>query len=360
MRYLHELFTAAEPAADPFVDTTAGAAAGLAADFAAEVLAEPMGGSKRILLKEDSFVVPGYAFDMRRKKRIHVLALGDVGSTLCLAMKLTGADILSAIGICDIDPKVTRRFEHELNQICPPGGTSGMPPVEVVPRERLFDCDVFVFCASLGVPDLKEKDEDVRMVQLERNAGLIAEYAAEAADKGFNGEFFVVSDPVDPLCAAAAKAGQPLHRIQGFGLGVMNGRAAYYAARDPLLRRYLEGGRVFGPHGEDLVVADSVTHYDHRKSLRLTELTVKANLEVREIGYKPYIAPAVSSGALSILANLRGDWHYSSAWFGKAFLGMRNRRTAEGLEVEDLPLDEALFGRIAKAYEHLGEIDMRL
>ena len=74
---------------------------------------------------------------------------------------------------------------------------------------------------------------------------------------------------------------------------------------------------------------------------------------VRETGFEPYIAPAVTSGAIAILENLRGRWQYSSAWFGGAFLGMRNRRTEEGLEIEDLAMDDRLFARIERAYQNL-------
>ena len=143
----------------------------------------------------------------------------------------------------------------------------------------------------------------------------------------------------------------------------MNGRAAYYARKAGCAAghaasssKYLTEGRVFGPHGEDLVVANSIADYDDEASRELTRLTTSANLKIRELGFKPYVAPAVSSGALSILENLRGNWHYSSAWFGGAFLGMRNRRCEEGLLVEDLPLDDRLFERIERAYRALEEL----
>ena len=310
--------------------------------------------------KETSFIVPGYRLQTDRKKRINILAMGDVGGTLALALRLLGDDAISQIGICDINGNNISRWEQELNQITLPDDPAAFPEVLPVAISDLFQCDVFVFCASAGVPDLSQKDVDVRMVQLEKNTKMIAEYAAAAAAAGFEGEFFVVSDPVDPLCKAALQSGISACRIQGFGLGVMNGRAAYHARRDSAFASYLADGRVFGPHGSDLVVANDVYHYDDDISKRLTELTVQANVKIRETGFKPFIAPAVSSGAISILENLRGHWHYSSAWFadgiGGAFLGMRNRRTEEGLEIEDLPLDERLFERIEHAYRNLKKL----
>ena len=290
-----------------------------------------------------------------QRLRVNILAMGDVGGTLALAMRITGADIVSRIGICDISETVVARWEQELNQIALPSDPAAFPQVQPVPAEDLFDCDVFVFCASLGVPDLSQKDVDVRMVQLEKNRKLIREYASRAVQEGFGGEFFVVSDPVDPLCREAVSSGIPAERVQGFGLGVMNGRAVYYArqTQTAAMAKYLTEGRVYGPHGEDLVVANSIIDYDEEASLELTRLTVEANLRIRELGFKPYIAPAVTSGALSILENLRGHWQYSSAWFGAAFLGMRNRRCSDGLLIEDPLLDERLFARIERAYENL-------
>lgn len=60
---------------------------------------------------------------------------------------------------------------------------------------------------------------------------------------------------------------------------------------------------------------------------------------MRKLGYKPYVAPALSSGALSLLALLRGQWHYSSVYDGQVFMGCRNRLTPAGIETE--PADPA-------------------
>ncbi|MCR4962404.1 MAG: lactate dehydrogenase [Firmicutes bacterium] len=334
-----------------------------------ELYTAPDRGGIAVNKQEQAFVIPGYKEYREEKLRVHILALGDVGGILALALRLTGGDIVGQIGVYDIDEKVLQRWEQELNQIALPAGLTLFPPVVPLQPAQLFACDVFVFCASRGVADVSQTDVDVRMMQLEKNLTLVRDYAGQAVERGFDGEFFVVSDPVDPLCKGAVAAGLSPKRVQGFGLGVMNGRAAYYArqaaaaaerdgtALNRAMAAYLTEGRVFGPHGGDLVVANSVAHYDDAASLRLTELTATANLQIRKLGFKPYIAPAVASGALSISENLRGHWQYSSAWFGGAFLGMRNRRTPTGLQVEDLPLDQRLFARIRQAYRNLERID---
>ena len=85
-----------------------------------------------------------------------------------------------------------------------------------------------------------------------------------------------------------------------------------------------------------------------------TDLVCDAiNVAMREMGFKPYLAPALSSGALSILATLRGEWHYSSQKFGRIFLGAKNRVTEAGIEVENPLLPQELYERIEKAYDGL-------
>lgn len=304
---------------------------------------------RKILKREGSFIIPEKRKE-KEKYEINVLALGDVGSTLLMGLRILGADICSSIGIRDIDENVMERYVHEINQIVMPSDLHCLPPVEKA--KDLFDCDVFLFCASRGVPGLNQDVEDVRMAQLDANRSLVEVYAKEAVEKRFEGDFFVVSDPVDPLCKVALDCGLNPGQVRGFGLGVMNARAAFYDKDGA----YAKEGRVYGPHGEDLVVANSVIFYDPIISRQLTQKTVEANLAVRELGFKPYIAPAFSSGAISVLELLRGNWHYSSLYFGGAFLGVRNRRVSEGDLVEDIPLDPRLFERIRYAYERLKEI----
>ena len=297
--------------------------------------------------------------------RVHLLALGDVGGTVLLGLRLLGGlppagpaggkPLIERIGIFDLDPRQMRRYEREINQIRFPDGRQ-LPRVDILEEQDLFDCDVFVFCASKGVPPVGSGG-DVRMAQLEANRQLIGLYGKKAAAAGFTGLFAVVSDPVDPLCKAAVLAGLDAFQVQGYGLGVMNARAAYFAQRQPEFASYLTEGRVFGPHGADLVVADSLAHYDDRLSRELTRLTINSNMETRADGFKPYLAPAISSGAIAITETLAGRWNDSSVYLGAkgrgAFLGCRNRRQGRDILLEDRPMPEALFARIRQAYENL-------
>ena len=120
---------------------------------------------------------------------------------------------------------------------------------------------------------------------------------------------------------------------------------------------FLSEGRSFGPHGTGLTIANSVEHYDEALSQELTHLTVTANLKMREIGFKPYVAPALSSGALSLLLTLRGEWHCGSVFLDGVYMGVKNRYTPAGIETELLPhIPDSLFAHIRDAAEHLKEI----
>ena len=297
------------------------------------------------------------------KVRVNLLALGDVGSTLAMGLKLLGGDVISTLGLCDVRENVPQRWEFELGQIAVP-----FPRVKIVKPEDVFGCDVFLFCASRFVPDTAVKDGDVRMAQYELNRPLAASYGRMAREAGFKGMFCVVSDPVDPLCRAALLEsnrnengeldykGLFPYQVRGFGLGVMNARARYYAEKDPRFVDFLIDGRTFGPHGEGLIVANSVSRYDDDLSRELTEKTKHANLDMRQLGYKPYVAPALSSGALSLLGCLRGAWHCSSTYLDGVFMGAQNRVAPNGPQLERLPLPGALLERIRETMEQLKQI----
>ncbi|WP_207302912.1 Rossmann-fold NAD(P)-binding domain-containing protein [Bacilliculturomica massiliensis] len=317
----------------------------------------------------------------RKKARVNLLALGDVGGTVLIGLKLLGGDVISQIGICDLDPQMCRRWEYEMNQTAYPWDYDALPEVRIVESGDLFDCDAFVFCASKAVPALGQEGTDVRMAQFDANRKIVGTYARMAREANFKGLFAVVSDPVEPLCreafresnrpesvdgcgAAADLDGRMFdgkglrpEQIQGYGLGVMNGRAAYYAKKDERFASFLTEGRAYGPHGKDLVIANSIEHYDDQISRELTKLAAEANLRTRETGFKPYVAPALSSAAISIILTLREEWHYSSVFLGGVYMGCKNRFSPAGLETEALPLPEKLFDRLKYAYEQLERIE---
>lgn len=302
------------------------------------------------------------------KWTVNLVALGDVGSTLLIGLRLLGGKHIEKIGIYDRNENRLKRWEQELNQIVHPTNPEEFPPIVPIPKEKLFDCDMFVFCASKGVPPIDSQVNDVRMAQFEANKEIIREYAVMARDENFKGIFAVVSDPVDLLCKVAFLEsnknekgefdflGLASNQIIGYGLGVMNARACYHAKKSKDTLHFIKEGRVFGPHGEGLIVADSIINYDEKLSDYLTYKTLNTNKDIRNLGYKPYVAPSLSSGALSIIATINGDWFYGSTYMGGAYMGARCRLINGQLEVEQLELPIKLFEKIKLTHERLVSI----
>lgn len=301
------------------------------------------------------------------KWRINLVGLGDVGGTLLTGLRLLGGSCISEVGIYSRSIESVTRWELEANQILDPFLDEDYPIIRGISEEELFNCHMFVFCASKNVPKVGENVGDVRLYQLESNSEIIKQYALMAREKNFNGIFAVVSDPVDLLCKVALiesnKNSQGIidykglapEQIRGYGLGVMNARAAYYASKNPKTVSFINEGRAFGPHGQGLVIANSIENYDDELSNYLTEKTLKANLEVRKIGYKPFIAPALSSGTLSIINTIKGNWHYSATFIGGIYMGAKNRLTPSGTELERLNLPQALYKKLEATFERLAK-----
>lgn len=299
-----------------------------------------------------------------QKLRVTLVGLGDVGGTVLTALKLLGRE-LEEIKIFDFNEKLGRRYCLELNQILSLDG-GAMPKISLCREDQLFDCDLFLFTASKGVPPVGQEQGDVRMAQYEANRAMIATYARRARAARFQGLFCQISDPVDLLARAVyleSNRGEAGHydwqgllpeQIQGFGLGVMAARALYYAEDMGL---DLQAVRAYGPHGAGLVVANRADgDYDENLSQRLTTLAKEANLRVRDLGFKPYIAPALSSAAVSILQLVRGQYHYGAVPLGSAYFGCRSRFTALGLQTQREHIHPDLFARLEQAYRDLTEV----
>lgn len=303
-----------------------------------------------------------------QKWRINVVGLGDVGATLLIGLKLLGHDVISSLGIYDKDSKKMDRLNFELSQILSCEGKESNLPITSLKEEDLFNCDMFVFCVSVGIPPIGKEQKDVRLVQFDGNKKVLKVYGQMARDAKFKGVFAVVSDPVDLLCKSLFVdsnrnkdgtidfQGLAPEQIRGYGLGVMNGRAVYYSNLREDTKNYLQEGRAFGPHGEGLIIANSVENFNESASDYLTEKTKAANLEVRATGFKPYIAPALSSGALSILDTIKGNFHYSSNFIGGTYMGCKNKFLNGCTENEILDLPIELMNRLENTYNLLNEL----
>ena len=186
-----------------------------------------------------------------------------------------------------------------------------------------------------------------------------------AREADFTGLFAQVSDPVDHLSRAVFLMSNQNERgefdwngllpeqVRGFGLGVMHARAIFCAERE---RVYDERICVYGPHGKGLVVANAPNEgYDDALSEFLTRQSEEANLEIRKIGFKPYIAPGISSAAVSVLRALRGQWHDAAVPMGGTYFGCRARFGENGPEVLRQPLHEKLVSRLEQSFCALRE-----
>lgn len=298
------------------------------------------------------------------KWNINIVGLGDVGGNLAAGLRLTASEKVNKIGIFDSDNSKINRWHYEAGQIYSPSLDYNFPEIIPLENSNLFDCDMFVFCVSVGVPEVGKEPEDVRIAQFEGNAEILKNYSRIARESNYKGLFIVMSDPVDLLCNIAFNSsntdsegnmdykGLAPEQIRGYGLGVMHGRAAYFAEVNGAIQ-YKTEGRCFGPHGEGVVVADSIKNYNKELSEYLTDRTKNANLDVRTFGFKPYIAPAFSSGVLSFIETFNCSWNYSATSIGGVFMGSLNRLLPSGVELETNEFPKELFSKLEDTYNYL-------
>lgn len=299
-----------------------------------------------------------------QKWRINIIGLGDVGGNVAAGLRLSASDYVSNIGIYDVDKSKMKRWFYEIGQIFSPSLDEVQPEIRILNEDEIFDCDMFVFCASNTVAEVGKEPEDVRIAQFEDNAKILSYYSKLARERNFSGLFVVMSDPVDLLCNIAFITsnkdkdgimdfrGLSAEQIRGYGLGVMHGRASFFA-KEAKIYEYNEEGRCFGPHGKGIIVANSIKNYNESLSDYLTLKTQNANLDVRSFGFKPYIAPAFSSGVLSFIETIKGNFHYSATSVGGVFMGSKNRLLPAGIELETYDFPPALFDKIQNTYNLL-------
>ena len=101
--------------------------------------------------------------------KVNIIALGDVGATLLLGLKLLGGGLIDSIGIYDMNPAAASRYEMEMNQMGWPfemcGQGDALPVVKIISERDLFDCDMIVFCASKSVPAVGQ-DQGLSLIHI--------------------------------------------------------------------------------------------------------------------------------------------------------------------------------------------------
>ena len=119
------------------------------------------------------FAFAEHWFAPRKKPwKVTLVGLGDVGGTVLTALKLLGG-CLSEIAIFDMNEAQCKRYEMELNQVLSTADNP-LPRVTICREEQMFDCDLFLFTASRGVPAVGAQVADVRMAQYEANRAMLA------------------------------------------------------------------------------------------------------------------------------------------------------------------------------------------
>ena len=76
---------------------------------------------------EQPLSLDGCPVRLNGKNRVNIVALGDVGTTVLMGLRLLGGDCISSIGIWDLSEANMRRLEQEMNQICYPFGQAELP-----------------------------------------------------------------------------------------------------------------------------------------------------------------------------------------------------------------------------------------
>lgn len=309
-------------------------------------------------------VLPRFLHPKREALRLNVAGLGDVGGTVLTGLVLLDGPV-AGLGVFDFYRPLMERYRLELNQVLPTAPGRIMPRVLPVEETALLDCDALLFAASKGVPPVGSAVSDVRMAQYAANRELLRPYARRARDKGFCGLFCQISDPVDQLARYVfleSNRDEAGHfdfkgllpeQVRGFGLGVMEARTRFAAAERGV---DFSSGTVYGPHGKDLIAANAPgKDYNDVLSRQLSEAAATANLAVRDLGFKPYIAPGLSSAAISILAMLKGEEHAAAVPLDGAYFGCHSRLTRLGPKLRREDLHPALRERIGQVHQRLKE-----
>lgn len=271
----------------------------------------------------------------KRGARVAIAGLGRVGGTATAGLAALPSTVsgISDLLICDVDAANEARWLRELDAVHAWRPKHPGPAVRVVSPTRVFlECDVFLFCAAVEVPGLGAR-EDVRLTQLDPNRRVLAPYLEAAVRADYQGLFLIVSDPVELLAQAAFRdsnserpggfhgKGLAPERIAGLALGVMWARAVGRARREGWGETVRRRGGAYGPHSLDVVVFDNLTEPDRCRSRILSEAAGTGNLEVRGVGYLPYVGPAYSSVVLALPGLLRGAEVLASPFIDGIYYG---------------------------------------
>jgi hypothetical protein len=260
--------------------------------------------------------------------------LGRVGGLAAAALAATdvAATGIDTLLLHDSDAANLERMGKELASVASWRGSVRLPKVETVSLpEMLRRCDAFLFAAACAVPPLGAQG-DVRLPQFEPNRQALRGALEAAAEAGYAGLFLVVSDPVELLAQTAfhdsnapegvfAGRGLAPERVAGLALGVMWGRALAHAQESGCGDRVARTGVPYGPHSQEVLVFDDPEQPDLALSEAMTRAARNGNYRIRDLGFLPYMGPALSSIVLTLPRLLAGQEVLASGYVNGVYFG---------------------------------------
>jgi hypothetical protein len=270
-----------------------------------------------------------------RKLKDFVVGISGLGRVGGLAASVLAAtDVahsrIRTLLIHDSDRDNLERMRQELASVASWRGRTALPRVEAASLpELLRRCDAFLFAAATAVPPLGAAG-DVRLPQFEPNRAALRDTLDAVLEADYAGLFFMISDPVEVLAQASfhdsnaprgAFLGRGLapERVAGLALGIMWGRALAQAGRAGA--RAARRGVPYGPHSTDVLVFDDPADPDPELSRAMTQAARTGNYRIRELGYIPYIGPALSSIVLTLPQLLAGREVLASSFVDGVYFG---------------------------------------
>lgn len=265
---------------------------------------------------------------------VGISGLGRVGGLAASALAAADANRtrIGTLLLHDCDAGNLERMVAELGSVASWRGSSPLPRIEAVGLpEMMRRCDAFLFAAACAVPPLGTSGE-VRLTQFEPNRAALRGALDAACGADYAGLFLVVSDPVEVLAQTAfhdsnAPAGTWLgtglapERVGGLALGVMWGRAMAEAEARGQGARVARTGAPYGPHSAEVLIFDDPADPDPALCQAMTRMARTGNYRVRDLGFLPYIGPALSSIVLTLPELLGGKEILASSFVDGVFFG---------------------------------------
>jgi hypothetical protein len=269
---------------------------------------------------------------------VGISGLGRVGglAASALAAAEKARTHIGTLLIHDCDQDNLERMRQELDCVASWRGAAVLPRVEAASLPEMFRrCDAFLFAAARAVPPLGAPG-DVRLPQFEPNREALRAAVDAAGEAAYPGLFFIISDPVELLAQAGfhdsnAPRGEFLgrglapERMAGLALGIMWGRALARARAEGCGARVARRGVPYGPHSTDVLVYDDPADPDLELSRAMTQAARTGNYRIRDLGYIPFIGPALSSIVLTLPALLAGREVLASTFVDGVYFGAPSR-----------------------------------